>query len=79
LGLKPFCIHIHQESQPPETKTDQAKTHKACHSNEAGALIISQAEMLFGISDTQFRSEAHGMSVYNILCKFPPCVKIGNR
>ena len=61
LNLKPFCIHIRQECQPPETKTDQAKTYKACHSNEAGALIISQTEMLFGIPDTQFRSEAHGV------------------
>ncbi len=61
LDLKPFCIYIRQEGKPPETKTYQAKTHESCHSAEASALIISQAEMLFRIPDTQFCSEAHGI------------------
>ena len=61
LILKPFFIHTRQESQFPETETRQAETHKTCHSTEASALIISHAEMLFGIPDTQLRSEAHGI------------------
>ena len=40
LCLKPLCIHICQEGELPEAKTDQTKTHKACHGNQAGALVI---------------------------------------
>jgi hypothetical protein len=61
LILKPLCIHIRQEGQLPETKTHQAKAHKTCHSSEAGALIISQTEVLLRISYTQFCSKAHGI------------------
>ena len=53
LDLEPFCIYIRQECKPPETETDETKTHKACHSSETGALIIPKAEMLFCIPDAQ--------------------------
>ena len=66
LDLKPFCIHIRQEGKLPETKTDQAKTHEARHSSEAGALVIPKAKVLFCIPDTQFRSEAHGIENDNL-------------
>jgi hypothetical protein len=55
LKLKPLGAHIGEESESPQTKTYQRQTYEACHSREAGTLIIREAKVLFQVSDAQFQ------------------------
>jgi len=72
LVLKPFCIHIRQESQSPKTKTHQAKTHKTCHSAEAidiQIIFLSQriAHGLYGCYGFSRIQGRYPIRVYGII------------
>jgi hypothetical protein len=61
LRLKPLGVYIGKKSESPETKAYQSQSYESSHRHEAGTLVISEAKVLFQISDAQFQGKSHGI------------------